>query len=105
MIAGMGGAYFTIGSVGRFDKLMTAGKGFIGLAAMIFGNWNPIGALGSSLIFGFADSLQVKMQILDIPIPTEFLQMAPYIVTIIVLAGLVGRVHPPAADGSAYEKQ
>jgi general nucleoside transport system permease protein len=105
MIAGMGGAYFTIGSVGRFDKLMTAGKGFIGLAAMIFGNWNPIGALGSSLIFGFADSLQVKMQILDIPIPTEFLQMAPYIVTIIVLAGLVGRVHTPAADGSPYEKQ
>ena len=105
MVAGMGGAYFTIGSVGRFDKLMTAGKGFIGLAAMIFGNWNPIGALGSSLIFGFADSLQVKMQILDIPIPTEFLQMAPYIVTIIVLAGLVGRVHTPAADGSPYDKQ
>jgi general nucleoside transport system permease protein len=105
MIAGMGGAYFTIGSVGRFDKLMTAGKGFIGLAAMIFGNWNPLGALGSSLIFGFADSLQIKMQILDIPIPSEFLQMAPYIVTIIVLAGLVGRVHSPAADGSPYEKQ
>jgi ABC-type uncharacterized transport system permease subunit len=105
MVAGMGGAYFTIGSVGRFDKLMTAGKGFIGLAAMIFGNWNPLGALGSSMIFGFADSLQVKMQILDIPIPTEFLQMAPYIVTIIVLAGLVGRVHPPAADGSPYIKQ
>lgn len=105
MIAGMGGAYFTIGSVGRFDKLMTNGKGFIGLAAMIFGGWNPLGALGSSLIFGFADSLQIKMQILNIPIPTEFLQMAPYIVTIIVLAGLVGRVHPPAADGSAYEKQ
>jgi ABC-type uncharacterized transport system permease subunit len=105
MIAGLGGAYFTIGSVGRFDKLMTAGKGFIGLAAMIFGNWNPVGALGSSLIFGFADSLQVKMQIMDIPVPTEFLQMAPYIVTIIVLAGLVGRVHPPAADGSPYVKQ
>ena len=105
LIAGIGGAYFTIGSVGRFDKLMTAGKGFIGLAAMIFGNWNPVGALGSSLIFGFADSLQVKMQILDIPIPTEFLQMAPYIVTIIVLAGLVGRVHSPAADGSPYDKQ
>ena len=105
LIAGVGGAYFTIGSVGRFDKLMTAGKGFIGLAAMIFGNWNPIGALGSSLIFGFADSLQVKMQILKTPIPSEFLQMAPYIVTIIVLAGVVGRVHAPAADGAAYEKQ
>jgi simple sugar transport system permease protein len=105
LIAGIGGAYFTIGSVGRFDKLMTAGKGFIGLAAMIFGNWNPLGAFGSSLIFGFADSLQVKMQILNIPVPTEFLQMAPYIVTIIVLAGVVGRAHPPAADGTAYEKQ
>ncbi len=105
LIAGIGGAYFTIGSVGRFDKLMTAGKGFIGLAAMIFGNYNPIGALGSSLIFGFADSLQVKMQILKTPIPSEFLQMAPYLVTIIVLAGLVGGVHPPAADGAVYEKQ
>lgn len=105
LIAGIGGSYFTIGSVGRFDQLMTAGKGFIGLAAMIFGNWNPIGALGSSLIFGFADSLQIKMQILQTPIPTEFLQMAPYLVTIIVLAGVVGRVHPPAADGTAYEKQ
>jgi ABC-type uncharacterized transport system permease subunit len=105
LIAGIGGSYFTIGSVGRFDQLMTAGKGFIGLAAMIFGNWNPVGALGSSLIFGFADSLQIKMQILQTPIPTEFLQMAPYIVTIIVLAGVVGRVHPPAADGTAYEKQ
>jgi ABC-type uncharacterized transport system permease subunit len=105
LIAGIGGAYFTLGSVGRFDKLMTAGKGFIGLAAMIFGNWNPIGALGSSLIFGFADSLQIKMQILKTPIPSEFLQMAPYIVTIIILAGVVGRVHPPAADGTAYVKQ
>ena len=105
LVAGIGGAYFTIGSVGRFDKIMTAGKGFIGLAAMIFGNWNPVGALGSSLIFGFADSLQVKMQILNTPVPSEFLQMAPYVVTIIVLAGLVGRVHPPAADGSPYIKQ
>ena len=105
LMAGVGGAYFTIGTVGRFEKLMTAGKGFIGLAAMIFGNWNPLGALGSSLIFGFADSLQVKMQILNTPVPSEFLQMAPYVVTIIVLAGVVGGVHPPAADGAVYEKQ
>jgi simple sugar transport system permease protein len=105
MLAGIGGAYFTIGSVGRFDRLMTNGKGFIGLAAMIFGKWNPIGAYAASLIFGFADSLQVKMQILNIPIPSEFLQMAPYIVTMIVLAGVVGRAHPPAADGAIYEKQ
>jgi len=104
MIAGLGGAYFTIGSVGRFDQDMTAGKGFIGLAAMIFGNWNPIGAFSSSLIFGFADSIQVKMQILGINIPSEFLQMAPYIVTMIVLTGLIGRAVMPAADGTPYEK-
>jgi len=105
MIAGLGGAYFTVGSVGRFDQDMTAGKGFIGLAAMIFGKWTPIGAFASSLIFGFADSIQVKMQILGINIPSEFLQMAPYIVTMIVLTGLIGRAIPPAADGTAYEKQ
>jgi general nucleoside transport system permease protein len=105
MIAGIGGAYFTIGSVGRFDQDMTAGKGFIGLAAMIFGKWNPIGAFLSSLLFGFADSLQVKMQILRVSIPSEFLAMAPYIVTMIVLTGVVGRAVPPAADGSPYEKQ
>jgi simple sugar transport system permease protein len=104
MIAGLGGAYFTIGSVGRFDEIMTAGKGFIGLAAMIFGNWNPVGAFASSLIFGFADSLQVKLQILRVPIPSEFLLMAPYIVTMIILTGVVGRAIPPAADGQPYEK-
>jgi len=104
VIAGIGGAYFTIGSVGRFDEVMTAGKGFIGLAAMIFGKWNPIGAFSSSLIFGFADSLQVKLQILRVPIPSEFLLMAPYIVTMVVLSGVVGRALPPAADGQPYEK-
>lgn len=104
VIAGLGGAYFTIGSVGRFDEIMTAGKGFIGLAAMIFGKWNPIGAFTSSLIFGFADSLQVKLQILRVPIPSEFLLMAPYIVTMIILTGVVGRAIPPAADGQPYEK-
>ena len=104
MIAGLGGAYFTVGAVGRFDQNMTAGKGFIGLAAVIVGKWNPIGAFASSLIFGFADSLQVKMQILGINIPSEFLQMTPYIVTMIVLTGLIGRALPPAADGQPYEK-
>jgi len=104
MLAGLGGAYFTVGAVGRFDQNMTAGKGFIGLAAMIFGNWNPIGAFLSSLLFGFADSLQVKMQILKVPIPSSFLAMAPYIITMIVLTGIVGRAMPPAADGSPYEK-
>jgi simple sugar transport system permease protein len=104
MIAGIGGAYFTIGAVGRFDEMMTAGKGFIGMAAMIFGKWTPLGAFSSSLIFGFADSLQVKMQILQVPIPSEFLLMAPYILTMVVLAGVVGSATPPAADGEVYEK-
>lgn len=104
MVAGIGGAYFTIGSVGRFDEVMTAGRGFIGLAAMIFGNWTPFGAFGSSLVFGFADSLQTKMQILQVPIPSEFLLMAPYVATIVALSGVVGRVTQPAADGQPYEK-
>jgi ABC-type uncharacterized transport system permease subunit len=103
-IAGIGGAYFSIGSVGRFDEQMTAGKGFIGLAAMIFGKWTPIGAFLASLLFGFADSLQVKLQILRVPIPSEFLLMTPYIITMIVLAGVVGRAVAPAADGVPYEK-
>ncbi len=105
MIAGLGGAYFTLGSVGRFDEVMTAGKGFIGLAAMIFGKWTPIGGFIASVIFGFADALQVKMAILRIPIPSEFLLMAPYIVTIVVLSGVVGRALPPAADGQPYVKE
>ncbi len=104
MIAGFGGAYFTLGSVGAFNENMTAGRGFIGLAAMIFGRWNPVGALGAALVFGFADSLQVKLAILDTGIPSEFLLMAPYLVTIVVVAGLVGRARPPAADGQPYIK-
>lgn len=105
MVAGFGGAYFTLGSVGRFDEVMTAGRGFIGLAAMIFGKWTPFGAFGSSLIFGFADALQGKLAILRVPIPSQFLLMAPYIATMIALAGIVGRVAAPAADGQPYEKQ
>lgn len=106
-VAGIGGSFFTIGSVGRFDEVLTAGKGFIGLAAMIFGKWTPLGGFGASLIFGFADALQVKLQGLGIdqvPIPSEFLLMAPYIVTMIVLAGVIGRAIPPASDGVPYEK-
>ncbi len=103
-LAGVGGAYFTIGSVGRFDEVMTAGKGYIGLAAMIFGKWTPFGAFGASLVFGFADSLQTKLQILNVPIPSEFLLMAPYLATIIAVAGVIGKAIPPAADGQPYEK-
>lgn len=104
-MAGFAGAYFTLGSVGRFDEVMTAGRGFIGLAAMIFGNWNPIGSFGAGLLFGFADSLASKLAILKVPIPSEFLLMAPYVATMIVLAGVVGRGQMPAADGTPYEKE
>jgi ABC-type uncharacterized transport system permease subunit len=105
MVAGIGGAYFTLGAVGRFEEGMTAGRGFIGLAAMIFGRWNPLGALGAALIFGFADSLQVKLNILQVGIPSEFLAMAPYLVTILIVAGAAHRVRPPAADGKPYIKE
>ncbi|MGC2239910.1 MAG: ABC transporter permease [Acidimicrobiia bacterium] len=105
MIAGFGGAYFTLGSVGAFNENMTAGRGFIGLAAMIFGRWHPVGALAAALVFGFADSLQVKLAILDSGIPSEFLLMAPYLVTVIVVAGVVGAARPPAADGQPYIKE
>ena len=105
MVGGFAGAWFTLGTVGRFDEGLTGGRGFIGLAAMIFGAWNPIGAFGAALIFGFSESLSEKFALLDVPIPTEFLGMAPYLVTIVVVAGLVGRARPPAADGQPYEKE
>ena len=105
MVAGFGGAYLTLGSVGRFDENMTGGRGFIGLAAMIFGRWHPVGALMAALVFGFADSLQQKLAILQTPIPSEFLAMAPYIATIVLVAGIVGRARPPAADGKPYIKE
>ncbi len=105
MMAGIGGAYFTLGSVGSFAKNMTAGRGFIALAAMIFGHWSPLGAFAAALLFGFADALQSILAVLNVPIPSQFLLMAPYIATILAVAGLVGRVRPPAADGKPYIKQ
>jgi len=104
IVAGIGGAYFTLGSTGSFVQNMTGGRGFIGLAAMIFGGWTPIGSFLASLIFGFADALQARLSILNVAVPSEFLLMVPYIVTIIVVAGLVGRVRMPAADGQPYDK-
>ena len=104
-MAGFGGAYFTLGSVGRFDELMTAGRGFIGLAAMIFGNWNPFGSFSAGLLFGFFDALASKMAILKVAIPSEIMLMFPYLATMIILAGVVGRSQMPAADGTAYEKE
>lgn len=104
-IAGFAGAYFTLGSVGRFDEMMTAGKGFIGLAAMIFGNWNPIGAFGAGMLFGFADAFGSKLSILGSVVPPEFMAMLPYVITMIVLAGLIGKGHAPASEGTPYEKE
>lgn len=104
-IAGFGGAFLTLSQVSRFEENLTAGIGFIGLAAMIFGRWMPLGALGAGLVFGFARALQQKLGILGTPIPSEFLSMLPYIVTIIVVAGVVGKSRPPAADGQPYIKQ
>jgi simple sugar transport system permease protein len=88
--------------VGNFELLMTGGKGFISLAAMIFGNWKPFGAVGGSLLFGFADALQIKIQITRPSIPYQFLSMAPYILTMGVLAGFVGRAKAPSAVGMPY---
>ena len=105
LIAGLAGAYMSVGSAGRFNEGMTAGKGYLGLAAMIFGNWNPGGALFGSLVFGFFDSWQEKLALLQVGVPPDLLGMAPYLATMIVLAGVVGRARTPAADGEPYEKQ
>jgi ABC-type uncharacterized transport system permease subunit len=105
LVAGIGGAFFTLGSVGRFDEAMTAGKGFIGLAAMLFGNYVPLGAFGAGLLFGFTDSMATKLTILGTGIPIQLMAMAPYITTMVVLAGVVGRGQVPAADGEPYEKE
>jgi ABC-type uncharacterized transport system permease subunit len=104
-IAGLSGAYMSIGAAGRFNEGMSAGKGFLGLAAMIFGNWNPFGAFAGSLIFGFFDSWQEKLSLLQVGVPVDLLGMAPYIATMIVLAGFIGRSRMPAADGQPYKKE
>ena len=103
-VAGLGGAFFTLGAVGAFSKEMTAGKGFIALAALIFGRWSPMGAVAAALIFGFADNLQGILTIIGTPIPSEFMLMAPYIATIIAVSGFVGKVRAPAADGIPYKR-
>lgn len=104
VVAGFGGAFFTLGNVGSFGQDMSAGQGFIALAAMIFGRWSPLGALGAALLFGFANNLQSVLGIIGTPIPGEFMLMLPYVLTIFAVAGLVGRVRAPAADGAPYIK-
>lgn len=101
-LCGIGGAYLSIGSLGRFSNGMSAGRGFMGLAANIFGQWNPIGGLGASMLFSYADAVQIRLQGLDIALPHNIIQMIPYILTIIVLAGGMVRSRPPAALGNNY---
>lgn len=103
-IAGIGGTVFTIGNGIAFNKEMTAGAGFIALAAVIFGQWDPIKATLAALLFGFASSLQNTLSTIGSPVPSEFMLMLPYLVTIFVVAGAVGRSRPPAADGIPYIK-
>ncbi|HEX6288612.1 MAG TPA: ABC transporter permease [Herpetosiphonaceae bacterium] len=104
LISGLAGAWFSLESTFRFDDVMTNGRGFIALAAMIFGKWTPLGAFGGALLFSSADALQIKIQGFNFGLPRQFLQMLPYIVTLIVLAGIIGRARPPAAVGKPYEK-
>ena len=103
-IAGIGGTVFTIGAAIPFNKEMTGGVGFIALAAVIFGQWDPIKATLAALLFGFASSLQSTLSIIGSPVPSEFMLMLPYLVTIFVVAGVVGKSRAPAADGKPYIK-
>jgi ABC-type uncharacterized transport system permease subunit len=103
-MAGLAGTWFTLEWVGVFNLLMTGGRGYIALAAMIFGKWTAFGSFGAALIFGFAQAVQIMIQVRGSAIPYQFLVMAPYILTMLVLAGVIGRATPPAADGVPYEK-
>jgi simple sugar transport system permease protein len=102
MLSGLGGAYLSLGWLNLFSQNMSAGRGFIALAANIFGKWNPAGAFGAGLMFSFTDALQIKLQ--GVGIPIQFIQMIPYILTILILASAVKRAVPPAAIGKHYEK-
>lgn len=103
-IAGIGGAYFTLGSVGAFDKEMTGGLGFIALAAVIFGGWDPVRASLAALLFGFTTNLETLLTNLGSPIPSEFMAMLPYVVTVLAVVGFAGQVRAPAAAGKPYIK-
>ena len=104
MIAGIGGVQLTVGSVGFFNKDISSGFGYIALAAMIFGRWTPLGSVAAALLFGFSYQLSTTLGILSVPVPSFILLMAPYVATIVAVAGLVGKVRPPAADGKPYVK-
>lgn len=104
-IAGLAGAFLTLEAVGSFERNMTNGRGFVALAVMIFGKWTPLGSWGAALLFGLATAAQTQLQFGGLNIPHQFIGMLPYLLTIVVLAGLVGRARPPAADGVPYTKE
>ena len=104
VVAGIGGAFLVLGDVGNFNANQTNGKGFIALAALIFGRWSPVGATLAALLFGFTTALANALDSIGSSIPHEFLSMLPYLATIVAVAGLVGRVRAPAADGQPYIK-
>ncbi|MGB3683771.1 MAG: ABC transporter permease [Rubrobacteraceae bacterium] len=104
LLAALGGAYLSMGLLSAFTENMTGGRGFIALAALIFGRWNPVGAAGAALLFGFAQAITFRAGGQEV-IPVEFLQMLPYILTIVVLAGFGGRAIAPAAIGKPYRKE
>jgi simple sugar transport system permease protein len=105
-IAGLAGAFLTLEAVGSFERLMTNGRGFVALAVLIFGKWTPFGSWGAALLFGFAIALQTQLQFTgNIDIPHQFIGMLPYVLTIVVLAGFVGKSRPPAAEGKPYETE
>jgi general nucleoside transport system permease protein len=106
MLAGLAGGFLTLEAVGSFERAMTNGRGFVALAVMIFGKWTPLGSWGAALLFGLATAMQTQIQFWgQINIPHQFIGMLPYLLTIIVLAGFVGRARPPAAVGTPYTKE
>lgn len=105
VFAGVGGAWFTLDSAAQFSPEMSAGLGFIALAAMLVGRYQPYGAFGAALVFGFAGEVATSLTILDVGVPSGLLLTVPYVVTIVVVAGFVGRLRPPAADGQPYVKE
>jgi general nucleoside transport system permease protein len=104
LLAGIGGAYLTIGSVGSFIPDISSGFGYIALAALIFGRWTPLGALTAALLFGFCEEMALVLPTVNPVLPAPIMNMAPYVATIIAVAGLVGKVRPPKADGQPYVK-
>ena len=104
VLAGIGGAYLSIGQNSLFTRNMTAGRGFIALAALIFGKWHPVGAFLACLLFGLADAVAIRMQGV-VNIPVQFIQIIPYVLTLVVLAGFIGRATPPRAIGAPYVKE